>query len=110
MSTNDESCVLCHVNHHEPGAKKCPMAEITEKAAPTHDLGPLPRIHPREKIVREAASKLRLFLVEVTKDLTEAEGLRIVNDVLSSHIGSIAHYAIRAERHPGEPDTPGGWE
>jgi len=106
MSTNDEPCVLCGINHHEPGAKKCPMVERTVPQG----LGPLPRIHPREKIVREAASRLRLFLLEVTKDLTEAEGLRIVNEVMGSHIGSIARYAIREERHPGKPDEPGGWE
>ena len=23
MSTNDEACALCNVNHHAPGAPKC---------------------------------------------------------------------------------------
>ncbi len=26
MSTNDEPCGVCHVNHHAPGAKPCPYA------------------------------------------------------------------------------------
>jgi hypothetical protein len=33
-----------------------------------------------------------------------------VNEELSRFVGSVAKYVIREERHPGEPDKPGGWE
>jgi hypothetical protein len=76
----------------------------------TEGLGPLPRIHEREKPVREAECELRQAILDVEKkhDLTEAELLRVVNGVCSETIGSIAKYHIRFERH-GDTDTPGGW-
>jgi hypothetical protein len=64
-------------------------------------------MHSRETVVREAELKLKRALLEAIKDLTEAEGLRVVNAVMSSHIGSVAKYAIREERH-GDPEKPGG--
>jgi hypothetical protein len=69
----------------------------------------MPKQHPREVLVQEAELNLREAILKVTKDLTEAESLRVVNSVMSSHIGSVAKYAIREERH-GNTETPGGWE
>ena len=43
-------------------------------------------------------------------DLTEGERLRVVAKVFGGYVGSVAKYAIREERHPGQPDKPGGLE
>jgi hypothetical protein len=74
------------------------------------DFGPLPRLHPRERIVNKARAKLSETVSEVVKDLTEGEALSVVNEELHRFIGGVAKYVIRDERHPGEPDKPGGWE
>lgn len=60
-------------------------------------------------LVREAEVQLRTAVLKILEGLTEAEGLRVVNAVLSSHVGSVAKYAIREERH-GDLDKPGGLE
>ena len=70
----------------------------------------MPKIHPRELIVRKAANALAEAILKTTEDLTENEALSVVNGELSRYIGGVAKYGIREERHPGEPDTPGGWE
>lgn len=78
-----------------------------------HDLGPLPRMHDREVIVREAEDELRLAISissgEGSKlsELTTAELLQVYNSVFSSAIGTVLKYAIRKERH-GRTDRPGG--
>jgi len=68
------------------------------------------KLHPREKNVREAELKLSKFLIELQKELTPGEYLRVVAGKLSDTWGSTAKYIIREERHPGEPDKPGGLE
>ena len=67
------------------------------------------RIHPRETTVRRAESELREEILRVVEkhDLTEAEALRMVNNVCSFWIADVAKYAIRQERH-GNMSTPGG--
>ena len=72
--------------------------------------GPYPRIHPREQIVRNAENRLReaISVLVDSEKLTTAEELRVVAGVLGEHIGRIAMYAIRAERHPEDPDKAGG--
>lgn len=67
-------------------------------------------IHPREKRVNEAELDLHKFLVTLRekKDLTQSEYLRVVINALSSAIQSIAKWQIREERHPDDPDKPGG--
>ena len=64
-------------------------------------------LHPREQLVTEAKLKLQMALEGVLEGLTEAEGLRVVNSVLSGYVGSVAKYAIREERHGGL-EKPGG--
>lgn len=68
-----------------------------------------PRIHPREFVVREAENKLRGQLLDAVKEfeLTEGEQLRVISEVYSNWIASMAKYIIRDERH-GNTDTPGG--
>lgn len=63
-------------------------------------------VHPREAIVEEAGYKLIKAWVEIrdSYDLTNGECLRIIANILSTD----AKYIIRAERHPENPDMPGG--
>jgi hypothetical protein len=70
-----------------------------------------PQIHPRERIVRAAETELLEAVIEWRmshRDLTFGEELRIVNKVLSETIAGMAKHEIRAERHPDNPDKPGG--
>jgi hypothetical protein len=70
----------------------------------------MPKIHPREKIVRSAEKLLRDALSEVGKlELTELEYVQLCQDVLGGEILTICRYGIREERH-GNRDTPGGFE
>ncbi len=73
------------------------------------NLGPLPTMHPREKVVTEAENEISAAIHEAFKkhNLTTGEILRVVNSCLSREISMIAKYAIRHERH-GEQDKPGG--
>lgn len=75
-------------------------------------MGPLPRIHPREAIVRKAEGELKDVLLDAVKkhDLTEGEALRVACAVFADWVASTAKYMIREERHPGDPNTPGGLE
>jgi len=76
-------------------------------------LGPLPKMHPREEIVREAKRKLDKLIHDWRRepacDLTVAEELKIVMWVSSDYIQSVLRSAIRIERH-GDSDKPGGIE
>ena len=68
----------------------------------------MPRQHPREKIVATAESELSIAV----SDLIEGHGLtygelhRVINSVQSNWI----KYQIRDERHPNDPNKPGGVE
>ena len=75
-------------------------------------LGPLPVAHHREKLVNEAELDLIKAYTDIIKqkDLTTAEVLRVVTNFVHRSIGNIAKYAIRHERHPDDPEKPGGWE
>jgi hypothetical protein len=69
------------------------------------------KIHPREQRVREAQNDVSTYLslVKRENELTEAEMLRVVNNVCHEWVGGVAKYWIREERH-GNSDTPGGLE
>ncbi len=70
------------------------------------------KIHPRESIVKDAEQKLRGAMLDILgdADLTTGEELRILESVLGGMISNIAKHIIRHERHPNEPDKPGGLE
>lgn len=74
-------------------------------------LGPLPTEHPRARVVRSAETKLNRAFIDIAQEfeLTTGEELRVLSNMLSSCIGSIAKYAIRHERH-GRGDKPGDLE
>lgn len=76
-----------------------------------NDMGPLPVIHPRERIVNTACAELDLACIEVRKrhDLTTGEYLRVMVHIMNNCVGGVAKWAIRAERHPDDTDKPGGW-
>jgi hypothetical protein len=67
------------------------------------------KMHPREKLVREARSELQQILLDWAKryDLTTGEELSIIGSTLVSTVGNVGKYMIREERH-GNMDTPGG--
>jgi len=73
----------------------------------------MPRLHKREKPVKEAELALRERLLNWEKDwiekLTTAEYLSVLVRVLSETLQSILKYAIRQERH-GNTNKPGGLE
>jgi hypothetical protein len=68
------------------------------------------KIHPREVAVKAAELDIKRAIEEAVKKhgLTSGEELHAVNAAASGWIAGIAKYAIREERHPGEPDRPGG--
>ena len=76
-------------------------------------LGCLPKLHEREKVVRDAEESLRDKLLAWQKvwssKLTTAEYLSVLQRVLSESVASCLKYAIRHERH-GTSDKPGGLE
>lgn len=41
---------------------------------------------------------------------TDGELFSVIGDVLGGQITNLAQYMIRAERHPDDPDKPGGLE
>ena len=73
----------------------------------TRDEAKLPKIHPRETIVVDAENELSCACHEITGNLTTSEKLRVLASVLSSQVGHIAKFCIRAERH-GDTNQPGG--
>lgn len=71
------------------------------------------RIHPRAKLLIQARSALREAVLgwsDDHPDLTEAEWLSAVSSVLLEQVGDVVKYMLRAERHPDNPDKPGGIE
>jgi hypothetical protein len=68
------------------------------------------KLHPREERTRTAANELATFLVNLVKKhgLTEGEALRVVSGELGAWVGDVAKWMIRGERHPDDPDQPGG--
>ena len=74
------------------------------------DMGPLPKIHPREAVTTNAQRELNIMLSEWEEkhELTTSERLQIVTHALSDHIGTTLKYCIRQERHEDQ-DKPGGW-
>lgn len=62
------------------------------------------KIHKREEIVRKAQAELTEW--KMKHDLTPGEMIRVWSDELSS----LAKWMIRGERHPDDPETPGGIE
>lgn len=73
------------------------------------DLGPLPEIHPREQPTAAAERDLAAAIDAIlTKHgLTTGEALRVVSGACQGWIAGLARRAIRAERHPGDPEKPG---
>ncbi len=70
------------------------------------------KIHPRLEIVHQAERELRDALERVTDELklTDGEYLMVIASVFGDRVGSFAKHMIRAERHPNQPDKPGGIE
>jgi hypothetical protein len=64
--------------------------------------------HEREDRCTEARTELRGCAVDICRryELTRAEGLRVVNEVLAEWISGVARILIREERH-GDVTKPG---
>ena len=76
------------------------------------DMGPLPRIHRREKLITEAENNLRAAIQAsgIRKmELTTAEYLQVLARIMHDEISGTLKSAIRQERH-GDTDKPGGLE
>ena len=73
-----------------------------------------PIIHPRVRVVNQARNKLSGAICEWAKehegDLTDAEFIRIISVEMNDWIGTCTKHMIKAERHPDDPDKPGGFE
>lgn len=64
--------------------------------------------HPREENVRQAKISLGKVLLKLQNELTDGEYLRVITEELTTEWSRQAKYVIREERHPGDPDMPGG--
>jgi len=67
------------------------------------------KLHPRVMPCQAARADMQKAVCDVVnkhKDLTHLELISILNEVTAGWIG----YAIRDERHPDDPDKPGGLE
>ena len=68
------------------------------------------KLHERYFIVKEIELELSGlvldFLIKHKDDITDGEELKILNEVFSSSIGSVARGMIRVERH-GDTDKKG---
>lgn len=62
------------------------------------------KIHKREYIVEKEGLKIRKAFID--SELTYGEAIKVISDILANW----AKYIIRAERHPDDPDKPGGLE
>lgn len=68
----------------------------------------LPKVHPRVMVVQKARNDLSGAALDIQAryELTTAEYLAILTELMQSAL----KYALRAERHPDEPDRPTGIE
>lgn len=112
-------CNTCQeIQNHEGG--HCPLCHHVLTPRPTvkrdeelaEELGPLPKLHPKEIVCSRAEDELFQTITtwrrKWRKDgLTSTEELQIIQNVLSSQVGQALKYAIRMERH-GTTDKPGG--
>lgn len=66
----------------------------------------MPELHERVFPVQEAGIKLKQAICEIAEkyELTYAELFAL----LGEQVMQWSKYAIREERHPGDPDRPGG--
>jgi hypothetical protein len=66
------------------------------------------KLHPRVPFVQKAHNELAAAVSEIIKkyELTYGELWSVLNEVEASWI----KYCIRDERHPDDPDKPGGLE
>jgi hypothetical protein len=66
------------------------------------------KLHPRVPIVQQAHNELGLATIEIVNkyDLTFGELFSVLNQIEASWL----KYCIRDERHPDDPDKPGGLE
>lgn len=66
------------------------------------------KIHKRVPIVNEASAEIAQHFVKTASkhNLTSIEMLGILHDIA----GTTLKYALRAERHPENPDQPSGLE
>jgi hypothetical protein len=73
-----------------------------------HDLGPLPRQHPRTLMVKQAGRELSDCVLRLLQqyDLTYTEILQLLNEEQARLLKS----ALRAERHPQDPGEPADLE
>lgn len=62
--------------------------------------------HPRELVVQQASADIKVALGRVIPkyNLTYGELFSILGECIQNW----AKFAIRDERHPGQPDKPGG--
>lgn len=69
------------------------------------------RLHKREAIVSTCRNELAIHVLKEFErhGLTEGEQLRVLSELYSDMVGTMAKYMIRQERH-GRADVPGGLE
>jgi hypothetical protein len=69
------------------------------------------RLHSREDVVTRARLDLADRILDwrrTHEDLTCGEMFSVLGDVGCGQIANLAKYLIREERHPDDPDKPGG--
>ena len=67
-----------------------------------------PKMHPRARLAAEAGGEISdaVFRIIGKHDLTYGEAFGVMGDIIQS----LAKHMIREERHPDDPEKPGGIE
>ena len=69
---------------------------------PLDDLGPLPEVHPRERLITTAEDEIRQAIGATLRKhkLTAAEAIQVINTSCSREVSRIAGNIVRKERKP----------
>lgn len=62
------------------------------------------KLHERTLLVQRSRNEMQALVIRIQErdDLTDLEALGILNEISAQ----ILKYALRAERHPGDPEQP----
>lgn len=69
------------------------------------------RIHQREPKVTSVENEIRRAVAAIVYgdfELTDGEVVRVVSGALGGFLQAYAKQMVRTERHPDDPDKPGG--
>lgn len=70
----------------------------------------MPRRHPRDIICSQAELGIRNAIADIVElyKLSDAEQLQVVMNACNGNLNNLVRHMIRDERHPDDPNKPGG--